>query len=378
MRYPSIFQEIADKLSSDASIYLIGGENMRLKGYKRHTKDCDIVVTDIESFKAIIGALRRIGYYSPEESIAKEDAMLEPSITFEHPSKIRVDVFMMSIVRSFYVSASMIQRAYKEKFVGRHTLHLGILKDEDVFILKCATDEIRDTVPMVKKNSFDWDTVWSELGNQERDTGYHVFDTVLNNIDILIKRSGVRRPSFYNKLWIRNIDEKICRTIRSGALYKDELVDRVSDNKIEKEIVEYRIDHLSKLNLLKERRIDGKLRPTRSNVLRYADQSDSYDRQYKIDYNALVDRISILCNKLYINAYFQKCEDLAKEVSHNPNFIPNRIHNLGAAIIYFIVRGYGISITRAAIADKANVSEPSLTILSRKIYECIWKRKKVS
>jgi len=55
--YPNLFREIANHLDSDAWVYLIGGENLRLKGYKDNTKDCDIVVTDVQSFEAVISAL---------------------------------------------------------------------------------------------------------------------------------------------------------------------------------------------------------------------------------------------------------------------------------------------------------------------------------
>ncbi len=77
-------------------------------------------------------------------------------------------------------------------------------------------------------------------------------------------------------------------------------------------MIESRIDYLGR-KLLKERysRDDRVvLRPTKSNILKFADQSDFYDRQYIIDYNELVERIRRLIIRLSLGEWhFRKCVD---------------------------------------------------------------------
>jgi hypothetical protein len=67
--YPKLFEELSNQLSSDVTIFLIGGENLRIKGYKKTTKDCDIAVTNEQSFLAIVEAFKCIGYKSMYEKI---------------------------------------------------------------------------------------------------------------------------------------------------------------------------------------------------------------------------------------------------------------------------------------------------------------------
>ena len=56
--YPKLFEELSNHLSSDITIYLIGGENLRIKGYKKATKDCDIAVTNKQSFLTVVEAFK--------------------------------------------------------------------------------------------------------------------------------------------------------------------------------------------------------------------------------------------------------------------------------------------------------------------------------
>jgi hypothetical protein len=374
-----LFQEVPNHLDYETWVYLIGGENLRLKGYKDSTKDCDLAVTNVQSFKAIISALERLGYISPERALTTEDLILEPSISLEHPEKIKVDIFMMSIMRAFYISESMIKRSRKERFVGKHILHLAILQDEDVFILKCASGGILDTAPIVKKPSFNWNVVWLELGKQEKDTGYHLFNTILCNINFLLEKTDVGVPSFYNKLILKNTDEKICRIVRKGVMHKEDLLQRIVNDRSELKLAERRVNRLIQLKLIRQRKmVDGRirLRPGKSNVLRYADQSDTYDMRYLINYNSLLERIWLLCSRLHISTYFVICKDLARQISKSSTFISRRIHNLGPAIIYFVVRLYKLPVTRTSIADMSDVSKPSLTDLCHQILEFVNKNKK--
>jgi hypothetical protein len=209
--YPRLFEELSNHLSSDVIIYLIGGENLRIKGYKQATKDCDIVVTNEQSFLALVEAFKHLGYKSTHEKIRPiSELRIEPSITLKHSMKPTVDIFTTSIARKFYISESIRDRAKVENFVGSHKLELGILKNEDIFLLKCVTSrtsDLEDLVILVRDPEFDWETLWKELEKQDKDTGNHVLEIILDNIDDIMERTNIKRPPFYKKLLLKTIDE---------------------------------------------------------------------------------------------------------------------------------------------------------------------------
>ena len=176
---------------------------LRIKGYKQATKDCDIAVTNEQSFLAVVEAFKRMGYKSTYEKIMpRSEIRIEPPITLRHRVKPTVDIFTTSIARRLYISETIGQRAKVEDFVGSYRLTLGILKNEDIFLLKCVTSrelDLEDMISLVRDPEFDWDTIWEELEKQDKDTGNHVFGIILDNIDDIMERTNIDRPSFYKK-----------------------------------------------------------------------------------------------------------------------------------------------------------------------------------
>jgi hypothetical protein len=377
--YPKLFEELSNHLSSDVTIYLIGGENLRIKGVKQATKDCDIVVTNEQSFLIIVEAFKSIGYKSMQEKIrSRSELRIEPSITLKHSTKPTVDIFTTSIARKFYISETIRQRAKVEDFVGSHRLTLGILKNEDIFLLKCVTSrafDLEDMKNLVRDPEFDWETLWKELEKQDKDTGNHVFEIILENIDDIMERTNIKRPPFYKILLLKTIDEMICRTIRNKRVYKDELIDSLKGNDICASTIANRIEYLRKLRLLKEREtIDNRitLLPTKSNVLSYFDLNGYYDTRYLIDHTRLTKNIEILSRKLKLAELHNRiAKEIADIVSCDPGFIDNRVYNLAPAIIYSVVRLYKLPITRRSISITASVSEPSLTRLHLKVLRSV-------
>jgi hypothetical protein len=378
--YPELFEELSNYLSSDITIYLIGGENLRIKGFKQSTKDCDIVVTNEESFSTIVEAFKRMGYRSTYDKIRPKSLVrIEPSITLRHSMKPTVDIFTISIARRLYISETIRKRAKLEDFVGSYRLTLGILKNEDVFLLKCVTSrelDLEDMISIVRDPVFEWDIVWKELEKQDKDTGNHVFGTILANIDDIIQRTNIGRPSFYKRLLLKAVDELICKTIRNKIVYKDELIYSLKGDDISASTISNRVAYLRRLRLLKEREaIDGRiiLLPTSSSVLSYVDQ-DFYDTRYLIDHNKLIKYIEILGRKHNLSDLHSRiATEIADIISCDPDFVANRVYNLAPAIIYCVTRLYKLSITRISIARTAKVSEPSLTKLYQKILKSLKK-----
>jgi hypothetical protein len=292
---------------------------------------------------------------------------VEPFITLRHKSKPTVDIFTSTIARRLYISETMSHRAKVEHFVGRHRLTLGILKDEDIFLLKCVTSrehDLEDIINIVNNPEFDWNIVWTELEKQDKDSGNHVFDTIITNIDNLIARTNIDRPPFYKKLLLKTIDELICKTVRNRSVFEDELISSLEDSDVTAITISARIDNLCRLRLLKRRKTRiGRiiLLPTKSNVLRYADYDPFYDPGYLIDHRGLIEKIDILSRKLCLTERYNRvAKEIADIVSCDSDFIANRIRNLAPAIIYLVVPSHG-PYTRESIAITANVSKPSIT-----------------
>ena len=75
-----LFGEISDELQESKTMYLFGGENMRIKSLKwwDSTKDCDIVVESKEDFDDLALILTNIGYERRlETSYSDEDRRIK-------------------------------------------------------------------------------------------------------------------------------------------------------------------------------------------------------------------------------------------------------------------------------------------------------------
>jgi hypothetical protein len=171
--------------------------------------------------------------------------------------KLTVDIFTTSVARRFYISKTIQRRAKVENFVGSHRLTLRILKNEDIFLLKCVTSrefDLEDMINLVRDPEFDRDVLW-RVTKTRKDTGNHVFDIILDNIDDLMERTSIDRPSFYNKLLLKTIGEIKCKTVRNKLVYKDELINSLEGNGISASMISNIIGHLSIMRLLKEREI---------------------------------------------------------------------------------------------------------------------------
>lgn len=127
--YPNLFNDIGRVVDTKTEAYLFGGENMRLKGLKPRTKDCDIIVSDENSFNSIVKGLKSMGYKSANESkLSQDDLRIGASDILQHPTRSRVDIFKTSIARKLVLSHGMKKRA-KSEIHGN--LKLGVLSNED-------------------------------------------------------------------------------------------------------------------------------------------------------------------------------------------------------------------------------------------------------
>ncbi|WP_148701859.1 hypothetical protein [Candidatus Nitrososphaera evergladensis] len=254
--YPQLFQEIGDKAPFKISAYLIGGENMRIKGLKDKTKDCDIVTLDTKTFTAVVKVLKEMGYRSINESnLSEDDKRLNAGDILIHSERSsRMDVFNRNIGRNqLYLSERMVKRAKMESF---KKLDLGILDDSDIFLLKSIagrTGDIDDMLKIVNEGQLDWNIVWDEMVKQEDETNANLSGLLLEAIEDLKERKGIE-PPFYKKLIRRVLDRNIYWQVRKGKNTLREIVDLLQGADISEKTIRHRIDYLEKKGYLKKLR----------------------------------------------------------------------------------------------------------------------------
>ena len=265
--YPKLFEEIGKKLPTLVRAYLIGGENMRIKGLKARTKDLDIVVNTKEEFDALVKALTELGY-EPKGNLeySKEDLRLFPSIIMNHISRSRIDLYTKKILRTLSLSSNMISRADLSDF---NNLRLGILKNEDLFLLKAVTSregDIQDMASIAQLNyvgdgqyrqkDFDWDIVWDEIMNQEKIELKQSFTEIIqSNLEWLRDQNGITSP-FRNKLQRFVLDQQITKLLREGKISLKDIVDLLIDEENSEQTIRNRIDSLAKIDIVQKEYVD--------------------------------------------------------------------------------------------------------------------------
>ena len=261
--YPKLFEAIGENLQSKTKAFVIGGENMRIKGLKPRTKDIDIVVENEEDYNSIMDALTKLGY-QPKGNVdfSTEDLRLYPSIIMEHTNRSRIDLYTKKILRTLSLSSKMISRADLADFGN---LCLGILKNEDVFLLKSVTSregDIQDMAALVnmsyagdgqfRQTDFDWNIVWDEINEQEKESHLQSFSEIIHdNIEWLVQQTGIT-PPIRNKLQRFVLDQQIKKLLREGTISIKEIVEQLVDENNSEQTIRNRIDALAKIDLIKK------------------------------------------------------------------------------------------------------------------------------
>lgn len=373
--YPNLFEEISTKVSHDVTVYLIGGENMRIKGLKDRTKDCDIVLDTNEAVTVITKALENMGYRSrDEQNLSKNDTRVQPFRKFFKENRSDIEVFHNVIIRKFYLSERMKNRAkFDERIFGNsHKLKLRLLANEDIFLLKAITDregDLYDMIKLVQSGNFDWNIILEELEKQEKETGNHFSTNVMDSIDDLMKQTNIK-PPIYKKLLQRSIDENIFRLIvKKEDMYLDKVVSILKGQDISEKFIRNRIDSLNRKRLLRKFNLSKGvlLRPRKSQILKFQTVKGPIDEKYLVNANIVNEYINRFLLNLHLSELAERAINISSRICTSPNFISNRPRNLAAAIISVSSKLEHWNLSRKSIAEVAGVSEPSVTILGKRI-----------
>jgi len=263
---PTLFADIAKNLSTEMTVYLIGGENMRLKNLKGATKDCDMVVESHEDFQRLRTILTaKLGYSAkPAGSFSTEDQRLFPDDILEHAERSRIDLFTKKILHAAVLSPDMIKRA---DAICHGKLTVTLLRNEDVFLLKAVASregDIQDMALLVRGGShqpteyqhgvFDWDVVWKEILIQEHMNHLRDFTAdVFQQLGLLSEQTGITAP-FLDKFKRHVLDRLIKRILRGGPQPFNYVVDLLVGGDISDKIIRNRVDALERDGTLSKKR----------------------------------------------------------------------------------------------------------------------------
>lgn len=258
----ALFGALGSEIESPVDAYLIGGENMRIKGLKDSTRDCDIVVGTGREAGAVAGALRRLGY--SESTLVGSDARIRPMRVFEHPSKSRIDLFCRTVAGKMDLSGAMKKAAAASAF-GR--LRLCLIADEHVFLLKAVTGregDIDDMASLASGSSehgrkrFDWNAVFDGIAEQIRadSTKDALASAVLHSVADMGDRLGSRAPVL-GRLQRLAADAEIARLLRGGSLPVGQVVSMIRQERMGEALIRNRINALARDGRVSKRR-DGR------------------------------------------------------------------------------------------------------------------------
>lgn len=265
-RYPNLFEEIGKRLLKSTRVFVVVDENIQIKGFESRAKD--IVVQTKDDCDSIMNALAEISYHSKENSeFSKEDSRLAPSIIMQYNAS-QINLFTKKILKTLSLSSKMISRA---NFTNFGNLHLGILKNEDVFLLKSVTSregDIQDMAALINPNyfqsdgyqqtDFDWEIVWDEILNSESSI-QNFIETVYENIEWLIQQTGIKSP-IRNKLQRLFLDKQINKLLCKDSISIKFIVEQLIDERISEQTIRNRIDALVKQNILEKIFADNKVK----------------------------------------------------------------------------------------------------------------------
>lgn len=278
----SLFERLGASLSRPITVFLFGGENMRIKGLKAATKDCDIAVETAPDFEEISNTLQsKMGYRSTGSEYSDEDARICPDGIFTLPGGGRIDLFTHTVLRGLSLSPSMQEGAYFEQYGN---LRVGLLRNEHVFLLKAVAGregDIRDMESLVqgsaglpppeirhgilpgpdleelqgpRRGSFDWNLVWDEILRQERLNPVENFTaTILGQLSYLAELTGVKAP-FQDRMRRHVIDKLVETMLRGGETPARTLVEYLEGGDITGAMVRNRLASLKRSGTILKRR----------------------------------------------------------------------------------------------------------------------------
>jgi len=173
------FDRLADTLSDNLTLYLIGGGAMAFQDLKDATKDIDVVVDGTADLDRLQDALTECGYTMVRDP-AEEYENLGASAILENEDGCRFDIFNRQVVDALTFSEPMQDRC--QPLDATAPLTVRIASPEDIFLFKAVagrTGDIDDMNTLVQ-TGLDFDAIVEEIQTQSRLLGETLFITHVN------------------------------------------------------------------------------------------------------------------------------------------------------------------------------------------------------
>ena len=259
----TLLRDLGAALEGPVCIYLLGDENMRLKGLKESARDCDMVVRDRADFEAVTKGLAGMGYsvVAPTE-YAADDGRLHPDGILEHPALPRVYVFAGMVMGGIALTDSPADPAARMEF---GSLRVAVLRNEHVLLFKAVAGregDIQDMAALVRGSSgqpdgyghggFNWEVVLDGAGIQGDSPGADLPGALLEGLSYMEEQTGIRSP-ILAAVRRRAVDSGIMRLARGGWLPLRAVAETLAGGGISRSYVLNRANSLAKSGALKKR-----------------------------------------------------------------------------------------------------------------------------
>lgn len=190
-RLEDLLVMLGKSFKKPATVYLIGGCNLALRGIKASTKDIDLIVKDQDTFKLVTNTLNSIGF-EKLKSFSKAYKDMNPNAIFDKPGFPRIDVFTRIVCDALKLNEKMVDRSH---ILTYGSLKIGLVRLEDIILFKSITEregDLEDAADIIRKKKIDWNVVFDELLEQEKTTKRTFCFDVLSSFELLEERYGMK------------------------------------------------------------------------------------------------------------------------------------------------------------------------------------------
>lgn len=163
------FENLGGKLDHPATIFLLGGGAMTLRGTKPGTKDIDVMAPSEREYRRVRAALIDLGY-EPKEHVAPEYASIGATSVLVFGEDKHIDLFDRQVAQKLRFTDGMESRATQIFSHGNVTVYA--FSPTDIALFKAVTprprdlDDVRTIIAAHLGTDFDWDVLAGELEDQ--------------------------------------------------------------------------------------------------------------------------------------------------------------------------------------------------------------------
>lgn len=158
------FDELADLIEEELTVYLIGGGALTLEGLKNATKDIDLIVREESEIRRLWRVLSSAGF-EPQDDLTEAYDQLGAAFILEKDRR-RFDVFHEQVAGVIFLSDAMVSRS--RHLFDEDGLSVRMVSLNDIFLFKAVANREDDVDDMVRiaQGGIDEDVIVEEIDAQ--------------------------------------------------------------------------------------------------------------------------------------------------------------------------------------------------------------------